>query len=426
MGHLGHTKNIYRKLVQKLDFYPIGIVEDEKTHKFLQALYTPEEAELISQMALTPAKVEEIAKKTGRPLEGLKEELERIGKKGLLFVVDRNNTTYYAPLWSVPGFIEMTLMKVREDIPQQELTQWVLEMMKDRVFVEEIFQQQTQFGKALVDGKVAQDTADVLPHEVATEVVRSAKKIAVSLCYCRHKEEHAGHPCQFPLESCLSLNEGATFVLRQNFGREIDREEALDLLEKTSEMGLMHIGDNVKNNLSFICNCCKCCCGILRAYHDHGIFNVAVASSFLMKIHADACVGCGRCAAKCPLEAIHVEGATGQRKAHIDQELCLGCGICYRFCNKSAMYLEKRAKKIITPESGLEKAIVMCIERGKLQNLMFDDVYSLSHAVLRKLFGSILKRSVVKDFLLRESSRNFMRKMLAQKLSASEYDFLLQ
>lgn len=416
MGHLSMGKDVYKKLVQKLDSYPIGIIEDEKVYKFLHSLYTPEEADIISHMPLQLSKADAIAKATGLLEQEAAPRLKQMADKGIVFLAEANGVTYYAPMWSIPGFLEMTLMKVREDIPQHELAQLMHDMMKDKKFVDEVFQAQTQFGRALVDNKAAESTADVMPYELVTQVVKDAKKLAVVYCYCRHKAHHAGHACEYPMEVCMAMNAGADFMINQKFGRQIDTQEGLDIIERTSSLGLMHIGDNVKNNLGFICNCCHCCCGILRAYHDHGIFNVAVASSFEMRVDSEKCVGCGKCVPKCQLRAIRLEAANGgdkpRRKAVIDHELCLGCGICYRACNKQALQLHKRDKRVMTPENSLEKMIMMAIERGKLQNMLFWDVYSKRHAVMRALAGAVLNRGFVKRYLLQPN----MRKRLMQKV----------
>ena len=427
MGHLGSAKHIYKDLLTKVDAYPIGIIDDEKTEKLLKALYTPEEADLVSHMPLKISDAATLAQLIGREETALDQQLSGMAVKGIVFKVTRNDKNYYAPMWSVPGFVEMTMMKVRDDIPQAELAHLLSDMMKDKRFMEGIFQEDTQFGRALIDAKVAQDTADVLPYEVAADVVKEAKKLAVNLCYCRHKQEHLGHPCQFPTEVCLAMNSGAEFVIQQKFGRQISTGEALDIIEKTSEMGLMHIGDNVKNNLTFICNCCQCCCGILRGYHDHGIFPVAMASRFAMAVNNDKCVGCGKCVSKCQIAAITMEPVAGskQRKAKIDAEVCLGCGICFRACRTGALTLRQREKKIFTPENGMEKLLTMAIERGKLQNLIFDDVHSPLHQLLRALAGRLFKNRGIKRYLLQDRVRNRLLNVVRRSIKNSEQAFLL-
>lgn len=425
MGHLGKLKDTYRKLWEKLDSYPIGLVQSEHIDRLLKMVFRPEEAELASRMPLEPCTPAVLSKRLKRPEKELQEQLADMANRGLLFRLDRNEQSYYLPMWSIPGFIEMTMMKVRDDIPQNEIAHLMQEIWKERNFAEEVFQGETQFGRALIDEPAAQDTAEVLPYERVHEVVQGAKKLAVAICYCRHEMEHLGQNCKYPSEVCMALNQGAEFVIQQKFGRQIDHAEALAIIEQTSSLGLMHIGDNVKKNLSFICNCCQCCCGILRAYHDHGLFNVAMATSFVMEVNPQDCIGCGQCVAKCQLKAIHLETKDNVRKAFINNELCLGCGICFRFCPKHALHLQPRPKKIITPEITMEKILIMAIERGKLQDMMFNDVHSWTHRFLRIITKPLLRTNWMRKFLLKENTRARIRRSMLKRLSKAEQSFIL-
>ena len=364
MGHLGHVKESYRKLFEKLDSYPIGIADHEKVHTFLRKLYSEKEADMISRMPLKPSSLEDLKKIMDINIDDLRKKMEEMSDRGIVFSAHQEGKEYYLPMWSIPGFVEMTLMKVREDISQKDFAFLMTEMFQEKEIAQDIFQGKTQFGRALLDQNTAQDTSEVLPHEIAAEAVKNAEKIAVSTCYCRHKKEHMGTPCKYPAEVCMAMDMGAEFMVRYGYGREISKKEALEILEETSKLGLMHIGDNVKNKLSFICNCCKCCCGILGAYHDHGIFPVAMSTSFTMKVQEN-CVGCGACVKKCPLDAIEIKN----KKAVIDERICLGCGVCYRFCKPKALKLVKHEKKIVTPENSMEKILIMAIERGSFKTL---------------------------------------------------------
>jgi len=49
-------------------------------------------------------------------------------------------------------------------------------------------------------------------------------------------------------------------------------------------------------------------------------------------VNEEACVGCGRCAARCAHGAIRFLEAEEKRKAFIDQDRCAGCGRCVGVC----------------------------------------------------------------------------------------------
>jgi NAD-dependent dihydropyrimidine dehydrogenase PreA subunit len=56
-----------------------------------------------------------------------------------------------------------------------------------------------------------------------------------------------------------------------------------------------------------------------------------------LKLDAEACVGCGRCAEVCPHSVFQVES----RKARIkDLDACMECGACARNCPVEAIAVE--------------------------------------------------------------------------------------
>ncbi|MGD8715870.1 MAG: hypothetical protein PVG70_15055 [Desulfobacterales bacterium] len=48
-------------------------------------------------------------------------------------------------------------------------------------------------------------------------------------------------------------------------GLTTSKEEAYEVLRKSEEAGLVHLTSNVESGHWFICNCCDCCCGSVRA-----------------------------------------------------------------------------------------------------------------------------------------------------------------
>jgi len=60
------------------------------------------------------------------------------------------------------------------------------------------------------------------------------------------------------------------------------------------------------------------------------------------------------------------------------------------------MLFNKREVKIITPDSSVHRSVLMAIEKGKLQNLIFDNDALYSHRAMAAIISSILKLSPVK------------------------------
>jgi ferredoxin len=52
-----------------------------------------------------------------------------------------------------------------------------------------------------------------------------------------------------------------------------------------------------------------------------------------------ACVGCGACVKRCPVQALSVS----EKKVRVDEERCIGCGVCRVVCGKDALEIRFRA-----------------------------------------------------------------------------------
>jgi ferredoxin len=296
-------------------------------------------------------------------------------------------------------------MRIRDDIDQKLLSELIYQYLNvEEDFIKALFATgDTQLGRAFVHEPVlsSENALHVLDYERASHVIDRARHIGVGTCYCRHKMQHLDRACDAPMNICMTFGATAQSLSRHNIIRKVEKAEARDLLDEARERNLVQFGENVQRRVSFICNCCGCCCEAMIAARKFGILQPVHTSNFLPAVKRESCSGCGKCVAACPVEAIALVSANdphrpGLKLARVEDGLCLGCGVCVRNCNIGALSLVSRPERVLTPLTTTRRTVLMAIERGTLQNLIFDNQVLMSHRALAALLGVILNLPPVK------------------------------
>jgi Pyruvate/2-oxoacid:ferredoxin oxidoreductase delta subunit len=174
----------------------------------------------------------------------------------------------------------------------------------------------------------------ILPYDDVKAILLSSKTFRLRDCICRVQQDHIGRKCDFPLRTCLSFSSVDSPPNQYN----ISKEEALAFLDKVEEMGLVHTVSNVMKGLGYVCNCCGCCCGILRGINEWGIENSVAYANYYANIDPDECVGCGICRKRCQVHAISEKDGVSV----VNRKKCIGCGLCATGCPNGAAKLEKK------------------------------------------------------------------------------------
>ncbi|NNJ08749.1 4Fe-4S binding protein [Chloroflexales bacterium ZM16-3] len=388
----------YRLLQQRLDRNVTGAPDSPTLIRILKLLFSPAEADLARRIPTTFIALGKLAKRAGLAEDRLAEMIPGMAERGLVFDIEHEGRRYVALAPVVIGFFEFTYMRTREGYPTEELAQLFDEYFFEREdFAHAVFAGQTQIGRALVREEALPegDHTEILDWERASHIVETASSHAVSLCACRNHAQQAGHPCEHPQRTCLSLNLGADVLVRQGIAERISVSEAMGILEQSKDAGLAQTGDNVQQNVSYICNCCGCSCGMMNAIRRFDIRNAIVTSNWIAVVDPERCNGCSRCAKACPVNAITISQADidGRRRkwAVRDADLCLGCGVCYSACRHGALSMQKRERRVFTPETTFDRIVAMAIERGKLGDLLLDNLEGWGYEAVARVVQMIEK-----------------------------------
>ena len=421
MGHRA-AKDVYRELGRTIDGLTVRAPWSQTLRAILRELYTEQEADLVSRMPTGLAPLRRIAEVTGLPQKRLAGLLAGLSAKGLVFDTEIAGEWRYAISPFVIGVFEYTMMRADGGVDFPRMAR----LFKDYLATSGGFVEANAGGRkqALVirtiphtEALADQPHVEVLDHEKAEEIIERSRDFTAGTCSCRHEKLHLGEKqCDTPLDVCLSLNSGASWVTRHGFGRPISKEEARDLLSMAKDKRLVLNADNVRRDVSFVCLCCSCCCNVLGGIRRFGLPHLLVTSRFVASPEGACCTGCGACVRACPIEAIRMSeplraGQVRDRRPAVDASFCIGCGVCGLACKARAMRLVPRGQRVILPENTIERVILQAIEQGTLQNFLFDNPNLTSQRFLRALVGAFLSLTPVKRLLM---SRGFRSRFLAR------------
>ena len=327
-------KDVYKKLAERLDALPNGFppAEDRSELRLLEKLYTPEEADLASQLRLTKESPAEIAERLGREKPETRKLLKGMARNGLIAAGRTEAGLGYGLLPFVVGIYEYQAGRIDKELAT------LFEDYYTQAFVD-VLKVKPQVHRVIPINESVDVDMEVRPFESASGLVNDAQAWGVLDCICRKQKELIGDPCEHPLDVCMTLSEVPSSFDNSPIIRALTKDEAQTTLQRAADAGLVHSVSNNKKGLHYICNCCSCSCGILRGMTEIGVANVVAHSSYLNQVNDLLCNGCETCVDYCQFSSLEMGD---DAIVEVSSLRCTGCGICVPQCPSEALSMVMR------------------------------------------------------------------------------------
>jgi Pyruvate/2-oxoacid:ferredoxin oxidoreductase delta subunit len=340
-------------------FYEFTMGKIPWREEFKRTLRETVSAEELSVFFLLPFvrsisldKLEKKARKAGISAQDLYTRLTRLADEGFIVAYETPEEQTYER--GHPVFMTEQQVRKPEDTPRRTFYAQFFNTFLEgdsadamptktpyfRVLpVEATLTGKTGTKKVIVDEAIP-DPRGVLPLDVLSEIVKQdTTLIGVAECYCRKTKRILGQGCEHPLETCFVFNELADTLIRHGHARQIEYDEAMQILRQCEELGLVHSADNCEREILSVCNCCSSCCILIKTWM-RGQTNAGAPSRYAPLHDADRCTLCESCISRCPVEARAIRDG----RMIVDVERCLGCGLCVTACPASANRMTLRDK----------------------------------------------------------------------------------
>jgi ferredoxin len=154
-----------------------------------------------------------------------------------------------------------------------------------------------------------------------------------------------GKGCDHPVENCLAFAPMEGAFDHSQTTRAISKGDAVRILREAEEAGLVHSAANYREQHYYICNCCTCCCAVMRGVAEFGIPTAIASSDFRAVVNEDGCIACGDCVESCQFGALSIP----EYVCTVDYARCVGCGLCAAACSTGSMQLERRPEGEVPP-----------------------------------------------------------------------------
>ncbi|MFW9937075.1 MAG: DUF362 domain-containing protein [Candidatus Thorarchaeota archaeon] len=338
---------VYNELREHLDSFPIGFPSTKSGIEIdiLKDLFTPKEAKIATNLRFSWSKqleplevIYERLKDTGVDFKELETHLDNMAKKGLIHHKIEGEKKYFSNAQFIIGIHEFQVNRLDIDTTKK-IYQYLIEGFGLEVFGTKI----SQFRTIPVEKSISPEHHIATYDDLKIIIENAQDPFMVTNCICRQAMDLFGQPCKATdrREVCMGFGEMAQMYINNGWGREISREEALEIQRKNEDDGLVLQAGNALRP-DFICSCCGCCCPVLTGTKTFPRPVQFFSANYYAEVDSELCSGCGTCVGRCQMEAIKLVNDISK----VNKKKCIGCGNCVPTCPENAINLIKKDKEI--------------------------------------------------------------------------------
>ena len=356
-------KKVYMELIEHIRSWIFELPDSKYLLPLFEMRFTPEEAKFLSKIPFLPHTAEELSEKLNIPVDELTVKLDGLAKKGMIYRVEGRSAIRYTLPDAVFSFYRSIGWAGIDDEFNRKISP-LMNQYYINDFAADFLGHPTKALRTVPINETIEDPRKIVPYEDILKIVENFEYCAVSPCPCshRHNLDPEFKDCKHELERCLHFDRLGRYTVQNGLGREITKEETLEILKRAAEAGLVHGITTTKEQMDTICNCCSCCCiflesvvkmpGIIPRGHQ--------PSNYVREQDEEKCIGCGLCVERCPMKALELK----DKKVIFDPDRCLGCGVCVYKCPEEAIYLAHREGEQDVSVNQRELAYRFLKERG--------------------------------------------------------------
>lgn len=344
-----NESQIYRDLQAHLDKLPIGFPSTKSgvEIRILKHLFTPEEAKLAGQLSMIPEPLDQIYERFDKSkiaMDELERALDHMVEKGSIMGMEEDNRKLYSLIPFAVGMYEFQVDRLTKDFAKDA------KFYIDGEFGDEMYRTKIPQLRTIPVRKsiAAPEKFSVSSYDDIKNIIENVgSQIAVLNCICRQTRNVIGESCARTdlHETCIVFREAADMFMRWGIGRSINKDEALAILDKAQEAGLVLQPENTQHP-SYVCCCCGDCCGILTTVKRFPHPAELYATNYYAEIDPELCTGCEICVSRCQLDAVTIINGV----AVVNLDRCIGCGNCVAICEFNASQLRKRETEMVPPK----------------------------------------------------------------------------